>query len=129
MALRDSLAAIVASCPPDATVPVRWLGELLAADGNASSGAPAAADATVDLSVAEVAARFRKGPSTVRSWCQAGELPGAYQLHGKQWRIPLAAIDAMQRAQASAFAARVAVKPSRTDDLGAWRQHVPRKAS
>jgi excisionase family DNA binding protein len=126
--LRDSLAAIVAACPPDATVPVRWLGELLAADSDTPSIAPAESP-VVDLSVAEVAQRFRKGPSTIRQWCQSGELAGAYRLHGKGWRVPLSAIEAMQRAQASKHATMATSKQAPSDDLGAWRAHVPRRAS
>ncbi len=127
--LRDRIAALVASASPDTLVPVRWLGELLAADDGAPEQQPADMPSVVDLSVTEVAARFRKGPSTVRGWCKSGELAGAYLLHGREWRIPLTAIDALQRAQASKHATLTTSKPVQVADLGAWRAHLPRSVA
>ena len=73
-----------------------------------------------DLTVAELAARFGKRPSTVRAWVERGEFPGAYRLHGREWRIPAAALATFE-AQA-----RSSSKPERqgrgkTVNLGSWR--------
>jgi len=38
-------------------------------------------------SLAIVALAFHKDPQTVRRWCQAGLVPGAYQTSGGHWRI------------------------------------------
>ena len=45
----------------------------------------------VDMTVAEVAELLKRAPATVRGWCATGELPGAYRLLGREWRIPSAA--------------------------------------
>lgn len=73
-----------------------------------------------DLTVAEVAVHFRRSPSTIRTWLEGDRFPGAYKLNGRDWRVPLAAIEAFARGQqASAPVAGV--------DLGAWRQHRARR--
>jgi excisionase family DNA binding protein len=82
----------------------------------------------VDLTVEEVAAHFGKGTSTVRTWLGRGELPGAYRLHGREWRIPRSAIETLQRAEAKrqASAAEPAKMPPAVD-LSDWRRHLPAK--
>lgn len=45
-----------------------------------------------DLTVAEVAARLRVRPNAVRALIKAGRL-AAYQTPGREWRVPLAALD------------------------------------
>src|SRR6476620_6888803 len=103
MTLRERLAALVSEAPADATVLVLWLAELLAAEGDApvTSSTSTAPYASADLTVHDVARLFGKGTSTVRSWCIAGELVGAYKLHGHEWRVPPSAVAAMQRAHAA----------------------------
>ena len=132
MPLKDKIAALVSAAPVDATVTVGWLAELLAADSASPLVDPvvAAPGAVVDLTVAQCAAHLGKGASTVRTWLVRGELPGAYRMHGREWRIPLSAIQAMQTAQARQHRARAKAAPAVADgrmvDLGAWRQHVPK---
>ena len=141
MPLRARIAALVAAAPAGATVPVAWLAELLALDAAEANGGDAgharhggsAADVTVDLTVPQLAERFERGESTIRGWLAAGAFPGAYRLHGREWRIPAAAVEAMQRAAAAeaergdgADAAGQDQRASATPDLGEWRKHLPR---
>jgi|GEM_PF-3916066 len=125
--LKTALTALVAAAPPDATVPVRWIGELLASESNTVALQPSVADSlSVDLTVVQVATRFGKGPSTVRTWLARGELEGAYRLHGHEWRIPLAAVVALQRSQ-SAKHTQLSTTPKKSRhvaDLGEWRKHT-----
>jgi hypothetical protein len=83
----------------------------------ALSGAPAptahVCSPPGDLTVAELAARFQRSPSTVRGWLEADRFPGAYKLNRKDWRVPIAALAAFRDAQQ---------QPARGTDLGAWRQ-------
>lgn len=111
------------------------LRELAAAIEDAA--APAAAGAV--LTVALVAEQLHRSASTVRGWCEAGRFAGAFKLEGRDWRIPVAAIDAFladQRAKTSREDAPRATIAPRADtgvpprrvrkgdaaDLGAWRQ-------
>lgn len=146
-ALRDRLAALVSAAPNDATVPVRWLGELLALDesdddvGDDASNADHADDAgdagdgRVDLTVKQLAERFGRGDSTIRSWLAMGALPGAYRLHGREWRIPISAVTDMQRTEAARSRTRTASSETRrssmpdTPNLGEWRRHLPTRAA
>jgi excisionase family DNA binding protein len=68
--------------------------------------------ARADLTVAELATRFHRSASTVRDWCEHGRFEGAYKLNGRDWRIPLAALDAFLAAQRG---------EKDTSPLGAWR--------
>jgi excisionase family DNA binding protein len=127
--IRERLAALVDAAPPDATVPVRWLAELVDADVvDAAPGASGSPDApAVDLTVVEVAEMFGRSTSTVRGWLASDALPGAYRLHGREWRVPRSAIEAMQAAQRKAQQrAQTPARATRTGttDLGAWRKHV-----
>ena len=68
-----------------------------------------------DLSVADLAARFQRSPSTIRGWLEAGRFPGAYKLSGRDWRVPVSGVEAfvaLERRQAAPRA-----------DLGTWRKH------
>lgn len=131
MSLRASLEALVQAAPLDATVTVRWLGELLAAaEGEAVRPRTPASDAVVDLTVQQVATRFGRGVSTVRTWLERGDLPGSYKNHGREWRIPVSAVEAMQRAQATQHHASTPrpTTPRHRADIGEWRKHLPHQA-
>lgn len=119
-----SLRALAEALPDDAAVPVpkAWLLELLdAGNPDATPQVPSA-----DLTVAQVAARFERDPSTVRGWVAAGQFPEAYRLQGRELRIPLAAVLAFEARQRTPGAARRARAPARRSrkpaDLGAWRK-------
>jgi hypothetical protein len=92
---RDTLAALVRAYPDGASVPVpkSWLQELLSGEG--ANGAPqiASSDVEVDLDCAHVAALLSRSASTVRNWCAAGVIPGAYRIRGRrEWRVPRSAL-------------------------------------
>lgn len=112
--MEESLKKVVAqleALPPGSLVPRDWiLGLVIEVEASPAPGAPT----TVDLTVEVVAELFGRRPSTIRSWIERGDFPGSYKLHGKQWRVPPAAIDAFQRTQQTA---------KRSSDLGAWRRN------
>lgn len=81
MNARDRLHQMAELMPPGSSVSITRedLLEALAGSGAA------------DLTVGQVAARFGRALSTVRSWLEQGLLRG-YRLRGREWRIPLAAV-------------------------------------
>ena len=96
---RQALLRYARALPVGSSVPVprEWLLELLE---RPRAGESAPADAPrVDLTVEQVAKAFSRSPVTVRAWCAAGLLVGAYRMHGREWRIPPAAVEALQAAQ------------------------------
>ncbi len=114
----ERLVAELQALPPGSLVPRDWiLGRL--ADHPPAPGAPFPVPApAVDLTVDNLATLFGKRPSTVRAWIERGDFPGAYKLHGKEWRVPPSALDAFQQTQ-RAWSAKpqAGVKV----DLSAWR--------
>ena len=116
--LLESLRAAVAAMPPGALVPRDWLLEQL---GEVSTEAPTpvapAPPARVDLTIRGLAQLFGKQPSTARAWVERGDFPGAYKLNGKEWRVPVSAVDAFQDRQR-----RLAKSEPR---LSAWRSVKP----
>ena len=67
-------------------------------DGAAATGGDEPAAVAVDLTVTDLAQRFRRHPSTIRQWLGAGRLEG-YKLFGREWRVPVAAVAAFQDQQ------------------------------
>ena len=102
MTTRDTLAALVRAYPDGASVPVpkSWLLELLSSepvDGTRSADGPVA-EIEVDLDCTRVAALLGRSASTVRNWCAAGVIPGAYRLRGRrEWRVPRGALITFQQ--------------------------------
>jgi excisionase family DNA binding protein len=88
--------------------------------------APRAAAVVADLTVEELAAELRRGPSTVRGWLGAGEFPGAYRMNGREWRIPRGDVAAYLDRQRPVPVVESAspVRSKKSVDLGSWRQHV-----
>ena len=110
MTLADRLRELAERLPPGGSLTLTRDGllDLAALDGGQDDQAAAGAD----LTVAELAARFPRSASTVRDWCEHGRFEGAYKLNGRDWRIPVTALDlflAEQRGQRPAA------------QLGAWR--------
>ena len=100
--------------PPGTLVPRDWVLDQL------SDGVPAvppavtpALPARVDLTIRDLAEMFGKQPSTVRAWVERGDFPGAYKLHGKEWRVPVSSVEAFQKGQRRATSDR---------GLSAWRK-------
>ncbi len=114
----ERLVAELQALPPGSLVPRDWiLGRL--ADHPPTPGAPFPGPApAVDLTVDDLATLFGKRPSTVRGWIERGDFPGAYKLHGKEWRVPPSALDAFQQAQRARSANPQAEAKA---DLSAWR--------
>ena len=116
--LLESLRAAVAAMPPGALVPRDWLLEQL---GEVSTDAPMpmapAPPTRVDLTIRGLAHLFGKQPSTVRAWVERGDFAGAYKLHGKEWRVPVSAVEAFQDRQRR----RAKSEPR----LSAWRSVKP----
>jgi len=75
-----------------------------------------------DLTVAQLAERFQRSPSTVRGWLEAGRFDNAYKLSGRDWRVPVADVEAFVLDQRTARQG-----DTQAADLGAWREH--RKAA
>jgi excisionase family DNA binding protein len=129
MSLRDAIAALVAAAPVDATIPVRWLAEQLKCDAAITDSATRDLRVSVDLTVDQLAVRLNRGASTIRTWLANGDLPGAYRNHGREWRIPVTAVEAMQRAEAQRHVKSAAAPAPAAAELSDWRRHLPmRKA-
>jgi len=100
--------------PPGTLVPRDWLVEQLAnGAGRQSHSDSAAAPGATDLTIADLAQLFGKRPSTVRAWVERGDFPGAYKLHGKEWRVPPSSVEA--------FRDRQRHRTGRASGLSAWR--------
>jgi hypothetical protein len=118
---RSVLIVLARDLPAGAAVPVprEWLLELL---GESSSAADP------DLRVEELARRFGRSRSTIRTWCELNRFPGAYRFQNREWRVPagaLAIFEATERERAG--------KPQRSPegpsgappgmvDLSDWRR-------
>jgi hypothetical protein len=121
---RPHLRALAEATAPGGSllVPREWV---LAIVGE--SGPPGPVE--VDLTIPEVAALFKRAPSTIRGWCDEQILPGAYRNRGREWRIPAAAVRAFQERERhrdpNAPSPRpVSARPSaRLSSLSDWR-HV-----
>jgi hypothetical protein len=113
----DLLIPLLAGLPDEAavTLPVGWLRARLRSDGSGVVPDPLA-----DLSCAEVGAALGRSPSTIRAWCTRGDMPGAYRLRQREWRIPRASLRRYLDQQATGAESHVAAEPV---DLTAWRQH------
>lgn len=124
---------------PAGTVTVGWLLAHLDADGGGRHGEYAKEIAgnsrtlpPADLTVAELAARCGRHPSTVRAWIEPkklpgggsepGKIPGAYQDHARRWRIPVSALLQWEASQREPKAPAPAPRPRGKHDLSTWRR-------
>lgn len=109
----ESLRKALAVMPAGTLVPRDWVLEQLS---DCLPSVPAvetpAPPACLDLTIRDLAKLFGKQPSTVRAWVERGDFPGAYKLHGKEWRVPVSSVEAFQNRQ------RGATSDTR---LSAWR--------
>lgn len=99
----EQLRTAVAALPPGTLVTLPREAILDALGGGAGGGAAATEGheppaVAVDLTVADLAQRFRRHPSTIRQWLESGRLEG-YKLLGREWRVPLAAVATFQDQQ------------------------------
>lgn len=91
-----ALRALLDTLPAETLVPVSWV-RLVLAEGPAPTTAPTAP--APDLTVPQVAERFGRKASTVREWCEHRYFPGAYKLREREWRVPLAGVQAFEDAE------------------------------
>lgn len=109
MSLGDRLRELAERLPQGGSLTLTREGLLeLAAD----EGQPQEPAAPADFTVAHLATHFHRSASTVRDWCEHGRFEGAYKLNGRDWRIPLTAVDAFLADQRG---------EKRISPLGAWR--------
>lgn len=121
---------MVAYCPEGSalTVPVATLAELLAeveAEAAGMMSDPGAVE--VDLTVADVARAMNRSESAVRGWLGAGEIPEAYRMNNREWRVPREAFAAFierkrgGREPGGSISGRTQRRRGPVD-LGAWRK-------
>ena len=123
---RTALRALAEALPVGTAVPVprEWILELLGGGVIAQTSAPEVADPAIP----QLAARFKRSPSTIRGWIELGRFPGAYRLRGREWRVPAAGVAAFEAAErnggssTSESKVSAAAPAGRTVDLGAWRK-------
>ena len=111
---RRALREIVTNMPADGsvTLPVRWLRDLLAEEGEAGARL---------LTLGEAGELVGRSPSTIRTWANSGQLDGAFKLQGRSWRIPESAIESFIERQQSDEHEPPTVRSEGPVDLGAWR--------
>jgi hypothetical protein len=122
------LRALAESLPAGTAIPVprELLLELLeGAAAKLGTNAPNFPAASADSTVAEIASRFGRSPSTIRGWLDRGLIPGAYRFQKREWRVPAAALAAFEAAQRPENAPGKIGPPRGTSAhpvaLGAWR--------
>jgi len=135
--LLSRLRLMADASDPDGTitVTVAWLRSQLDAEGG-DTPAPAAPSVCMDLDVSQLAALFKRGPSTIRTWFALGYFPNGYKLNDKEWRAPQADVEALQQRQREAWkrtakGAQQSNKPAaetETLELSSWRAHYKRSA-
>jgi excisionase family DNA binding protein len=111
------LEQLVASHAPGSLLPRDWLLEQLRTVSSTDAG-----DELADLSVEDAGRVLGRSDSTVREYCRANLLPGAYRQRGREWRIPRAAVRAFQRAEAQPKRTPRRTATGDVVDLGAWRE-------
>src|SRR2546428_2812586 len=99
----EQLRTAAAALPPGTlvTLPREALLDVLGGrggDGAAATGGDGSPPVAVDLTVTDLAQRFRRHPSTIRQWLESGRLEG-YKLFGREWRVALAPVAAFQDQQ------------------------------
>jgi len=97
----EQLRTAAAALPPGTLVTLSreaLLDVLGGGGGDRVAGGEGSPPVAVDLTVTDLAQRFRRHPSTIRQWLESGRLEG-YKLFGREWRVPLAAVAAFQDQQ------------------------------
>ena len=99
--------------PGGALLPANWVREQLETERRE------APEREVLFTVRQVAERYERAESTVRGWCAAGKLPGAFKLHGSEWRVPESALVKLGARPSNRGPALGRGKPV---EIGAWRR-------
>jgi excisionase family DNA binding protein len=118
MGLIADLERICAGMPEEAAVslPVVWLRARLQEEAREGGGPDRL------LTLEEVAEVVGRAVSTVRSWCNARRIEGAFRLNGRDWRVPESALKKYLEGQARDGVTVEAVGPGASADLGSWRK-------
>src|SRR5256712_10090128 len=95
----EQLRTAAAALPPGTlvTLPREALLDVLGGrggDGAAATGGDGSPPAAVDLTVTDLAQRFRRHPSTIRQWLASGRREGS-KLFGPDSRVPRGAAAAL----------------------------------
>ncbi len=129
MNLVEHLRRLVEAAPPDATIPVRWIGELLdqsavsvESDSMGNDSDPIMPDLTVD----DIMRATNRGRSTVIGWIHRGDFPGAHKLNGREWRIPRADWKAFLDRKRRGLLPKPILPGGPRADLGRWRKRFGR---
>lgn len=130
MRVIQRLRRLVESAPPDATVPVRWIGEVL--DGDEANVEPAiranGSDPVLpDLSVDDLMSATSRERPTVIGWIHDGYFPGAYKLNGREWRVPRSDWKAFLNRERQGHDRDPTPSGGQDVDLGRWRKQFARE--
>ena len=112
------LAALLEELPDGAMLPASWIRERLAEEPREAGASGPGDTLPCDLTVKQLGAAFGKSASTARLWCERGQVPGAWKLNGREWRIPAASVELYRRAQG---APATVARPS-AGELSDWRK-------
>lgn len=123
---RGRLLALADALPDGASVTLdaTALRRLAGIDREEDAGTGAA---LVDLTADAVGAELGRSASTIRAWCASARIPGAYRLHGREWRIPRASLRRYLDTQAQGHAPKVKPEGESSVDLGRWRRSYRRR--
>ncbi len=110
----------VAAGKPAILVAPEWIVELLTVATPEGTLARLGPEPIQGYSIREVARAFGRSNAAVWGWVHDGLLPGCNKFIGREWRIPLSAIETMLRAQ------RVVPVSVPTEEYGAWRKELER---
>lgn len=114
-----TLLDLLESLPDGALLPVGWVRQQLQAEADDEAedigGGPEL------LRVPALADRFDRAESTIRAWCRDGDLEGAYRLNGREWHVPVEAVERFEEEQREADEEPGPVGRGPAVDLGSWR--------
>jgi excisionase family DNA binding protein len=99
------------------TLSVEWLRDALQELEEGAEGPE------VLLTLDEVAEAVGRAVSTVRTWCNSGQIEGAFRLNGRDWRVPESALRRYVESQGQdGDEDEIGVRAGEVD-LGRWRRH------
>lgn len=126
MKLVDMLEAVPPGTLFSAAELIEWIHEREGASYEAQQAV--SPSVTPDLSVEAIAQLEGKALTTVRTWLNQGDFPGAYKLNKKEWRVPPAGYDEWKENQRRGRTRMTAVSRSEVR-LGSWREVRKKSAS
>lgn len=121
MHIEDRLRAIIDVLPQGSmvTVSVDWIRASL--DTGPCKGD--LDEQARDLTVAEVAEVVGRKESTIRTWLGREQIPEAYHLNNRDWRIPRAALQRYLERQRNGYKGKIGIPAENTADLSDWRAY------